>query len=285
MSDESPSATIPPKSELFHVFVVSDGTGETVENTVRATLKQFDDSRVKVTRYKNIRNREQAEAIIEEAERKNAVLIFTVVSDEVRNALKTAPERHKVKAIDLFGPMIDIFVEHLGTPSKSEPGLLHQVNEAYFRRIEAMEFTVKHDDGSNVENLNRSDIVLVGVSRTSKTPLSIYLSHKGFKVANVPLVKGIEPPQSLFQVDQTKIIALTINPEHLAKIRRERLVRMGRDPAGDYASIQHIHEEIEWARSLFARNRRWPVFDVTNKALEETASEIEKIVNSKMRMR
>jgi ELWxxDGT repeat protein len=130
--------------------------------------------------------------------------------------------------------------------------------------------------GSNPDNLHRADIVLVGGSRTSKTPLSIYLSHKGWKVANLPLVRGIEPPKFLYEIDQKKIVGLTIDPEALAKIRRERLVRMGREPTGDYASLQSIREEIEWAREIFSRNRRWPIFDVTNKALEETASEIEK---------
>jgi regulator of PEP synthase PpsR (kinase-PPPase family) len=146
-----------------------------------------------------------------------------------------------------------------------------------------MEFSVKQDDGANPDNLHRADIVLVGVSRTSKTPLSIFLSHRGWKVANVPLIRGIEPPEALFQVEQGKIIALTIDPEALAKIRRERLVRMGRDPTGEYASLQHIRDEIEWARQLFSRNRRWPMFDVTGKALEETASEIEKSVLARTR--
>lgn len=282
MSSDAVQKTPPPN--LFHIFVVSDGTGETVESMVKATLKQYGDSHVRVTRYKNIRTREQAEAILEEAVRKKAVIIYTVVSSEARAAFTEGFEKFHLKTLDLFGPLMEVLTEFLGTPAKAEPGLMHQVNAQYFKRIEAMEFTVKHDDGSNLENLNRADVVLVGVSRTSKTPLSVYLSHKGLKVANVPLIKGIDPPMGLFQIDQAKIFALTIDPEQLALIRRERLLRMGREPTGDYASLQHIREEVEWARSLFARNRRWPVFDVTNKALEETASEIERILQSKTRL-
>jgi len=274
----------PEKKELL-VFLLSDGTGETVDKMVRAALTQYLDPRFRIVRYKSIRSMEQVDAVLEEAARLSAVVVYTAVSEVVRGAVKEGLKRFpEVSSVDLLGPILDIFstVFHLNPSAK--PGLLHEVNEQYFRRIEAMEFSVKQDDGSHPENLHRADIILVGVSRTSKTPLSIYLSHKGFKVANVPLIKGIDPPQVLFDTDQSKIIGLIIDPEALAKIRRERLVRMGRDPAGDYASIQHIREEIEWSRQLFSRNRRWPVFNVTNKALEETASEIERVLASKQKL-
>lgn len=258
------------------LFLISDGTGETIDKMVRASLTQFDAENLKIIRYKSIRSRDQVEAILEEADRKKAAVLYTAVSREVRLALVEGCEKLKLPNADLLGPMMDLLSSFLKEAPSNTPGLLHEVNEQYFRRIEAMEFTVKHDDGSNPDDLHRADIILVGVSRTSKTPLSIYLSHKGWKVSNVPLVRGIEPPKILFEVDPTKIIALTIDPEALMVIRRERLVRMGRDPTGDYASLQKIREEIEWARDIFNRNRRWPVFDVTNKALEETASEIER---------
>jgi regulator of PEP synthase PpsR (kinase-PPPase family) len=258
------------------LFAMSDGTGETVERTARAALTQFDAKNVKIVRYKSIRSKDQVDAIVEEAQIRGAAVMFTVVSHEVRHWIKGACENLKVPAVDLMGPLMDLLSRYLEEVPTEKPGLLHEVNEQYFKRIEAMEFTVKHDDGSNPDNLHRADIVLVGVSRTSKTPLSIYLSHKGWKVANLPLVRGIEPPKFLFEIDQKKIVGLTIDPEALARIRRERLVRMGREPTGEYASLQSIREEIEWAREIFARNRRWPIFDVTNKALEETASEIEK---------
>lgn len=269
------------------VFLLSDGTGETAERILRATLTQFRhgaDSghrEIRVTRYKNIRTRDQIDAILEEAHRRKALVFYTAVALEVRSAITDKSAQLNLHTVDVLGPASDLLSRYLEMAPSSKPGLLHEVNEEYFRRIEAIEFAVKQDDGAHPENIERADIVLVGVSRTSKTPLSIYLSHKGWKVANVPLVKGIQPPQALFEADPTKIVGLIIDPEALSKIRRERLVRMGRDPTGDYATIQHIREEIEWSRQLFARNRRWPVFDVTNKALEETASEIERVVSRK----
>jgi regulator of PEP synthase PpsR (kinase-PPPase family) len=152
------------------------------------------------------------------------------------------------------------------------------VNEDYFKRIDAIEFTVKHDDGKFAQNLQAADIILVGLSRTSKTPLSVYLSYKGWKVANVPVVKDIPLPESLFTVDQKKIVGLIIDAKTLTQIRKERLIKMGEDPNSIYANPQYIEEEIEYCKSLYRKNRRWPVFDVTEKALEETAAEVEKYI-------
>lgn len=267
----------------FLAFVISDGTGETVDKIVRAALTQYLSEGVRLVRYKSVRSRDQVDAVLSEAQRVGAVVVYTAVSTEVREALASGVKEYNIKSVDLLGPLLDLFSAYLVTSPVSKPGLLHEVNEEYFRRIEAMEFAVKQDDGAYLENLTKADVVLVGVSRTSKTPLSIYLSHKGYKVGNVPLVRGIEPPKALFEIDQGKVMALTINPDALVKIRRERLVRMGRDPAGEYGSLQHIREEIEWANQLFARNRRWPVFDVTNKALEETASEIVRTLSARFR--
>ncbi len=264
------------------IYVMSDGTGDTVEKIVKASLIQFPTKKAKVFRFKSIRSKEQAEAIIEEASTRHALVVHTIVLGEVRDALHLRAKELKVQVVDLLYPVLQQFSQFLGESPSMKAGILHQVNEEYFKRIEAIEFTVKHDDGLNVENLQKADIILVGVSRTSKTPLSIYLSHRGWKVANYPLVKGIEPAPMLFEIDQSKIMGLMIDSEALAKIRRERLVRMGRNPSEDYASLTHIREEIEWARELYRRNRRWAVFDVTNKALEEIASEIERRIQSKV---
>ena len=162
--------------------------------------------------------------------------------------------------MDLLGPLLEKLSRYLKRNPETQPGLFHQVNENYFKRIEAIEFTVKHDDGKYADSLDRADIILVGLSRTSKTPLSVYLSYKGWKVANVPLVKDIDPPAELFQTDQRKIIGLVIDPETLVKIRRERLVKMGDNPSADYANLNHVIAEIDFCKDLFRRNRRWPVF-------------------------
>jgi [pyruvate, water dikinase]-phosphate phosphotransferase / [pyruvate, water dikinase] kinase len=260
------------------IFLLSDGTGETVEKTVKAALTQYMNEAVRLRKFKNLRSVESVLPILDEAKRLNAIVVYTIVSPDVRAALKDGVVDRGLSAVDLLGPMLTAFSSHLKSMPVSIPGLLHEVNEDYFKRIEAIEFTVKHDDGALASDLEKADIVLVGVSRTSKTPLSVFLAHKGFKVANVPLVKGIEPPEALFKIDQRKIIGLTINPEALAEIRKQRLQKLGKDLSDSYANISMIRGEMEWALEIFARHRRWPVFDVTNKALEETATEIEKVL-------
>lgn len=271
-----------PTNTSLPLFVLSDGTGETVENLVQAILIQYGNLKIEIYRYKMVRSEAQVNAIIEEAKLRSAPLIYTVVSPEVRVAISEGVKKHSIKAVDVLGATLDLIGKVYNAKPSLTPGLLHEVNEKYFKRIEAIEFTVKQDDGSLPENLKNADLVLVGVSRTSKTPLSVFLSHKGYKVANVPLVMGIDPPQELFEIDQNRIVALSIDPEALVKIRRERLVRMGRDPVGAYASLANVREEIEWAHRLFSRNKRWPVFEVSNKALEETAAEIERRMKKRL---
>jgi regulator of PEP synthase PpsR (kinase-PPPase family) len=233
---------------------------------------------VRLRKFKNLRSPEAVTPILEEAKRLNAIVVYTIVTPEVRGALSEGVRERGLSAVDLLGPMLSVFSSHLKSMPAAIPGLLHEVNEDYFKRIEAIEFTVKHDDGALASDLEKADIVLVGVSRTSKTPLSVFLAHKGFKVANVPLVKGIEPPEALYKIDQRKIVGLTIDPEALAEIRKQRLTKLGKDLSDSYANLAMIRSEMEWALEVFSRHRRWPIFDVTNKALEETATEIEKVL-------
>ena len=163
-----------------------------------------------------------------------------------------------------------------------QAGLLRTVDDRYFKRIEAIAYTVKHDDGKTFSELDKADIVLVGISRTSKTPLSIFLSHKGWKVANIPLVLGTPLPPQLFEIDQRKIVGLIIDVESLQRIRKNRWEKFGHDPGGDYASLAHITSEIDYAHQIFKQNKKWPVFNVTERALEETATEITRIVAARM---
>lgn len=270
---------------MAEIFVLSDGTGETADKLVQAALVHFPDHDPLVSRFKTLKSEMQIESIVQEAKNQNAVIVYTVARPDLRAHVEKISLQENVQAVDLLGSLLDRFSLLFGAKPELRSGMLHEVNEDYFKRIEAIEFTVKHDDGSNPDNLREAEIVLVGVSRTSKTPLSIFLSHKGWKVANVPMVKGIDPPKALFEIDQEKIIGLMIDSETLSKIRRERLTRMGRDPTGSYASLQHIRDEIEWVRQIYARNRRWPVFDVTNKALEETAAEIERTITMRRRQK
>jgi regulator of PEP synthase PpsR (kinase-PPPase family) len=185
-----------------------------------------------------------------------------------------------VRTLDLIGPALTAFSNYFNQEPMSEPGLLRAVNDEYYKRVEAMEFTLNHDDGRNLASLHLADVILVGVSRTSKTPLSVYLSQHGIKVVNIPMIKDQPLPAELMEVDQRKIFALTIDPDSLSEIRKNRLQRLGADRhQGEYAEHNKIVEEIEWANNIFKENKRWPVFNVTDKALEETAADIMKLLN------
>jgi [pyruvate, water dikinase]-phosphate phosphotransferase / [pyruvate, water dikinase] kinase len=264
------------------IFIMSDGTGETASTIVKAALVQYPGRDISLVRCKNIRTAEQIESIVEEIKARKGAVVYTVVSKSLRHQIETLCQKNDVPYQDLFGPLLNMLSDYFEAKNaKFTAGLLRETNEKYFKRIEAIEFTVKHDDGKEVRDLDQSDIVLVGISRTSKTPLSIFLSHKGWKVSNVPIVLNVPLPEELFKIDQKKIVALTIDLDKLAKIRKNRLEKLGQDLSSDYASFKYIGEELEYANSIFAKNRRWPVFDVTEKALEETATEITKLIASR----
>lgn len=269
------------KNTGHRIIIVSDGTGETAAQMTQAAMVQFSNKDVYFTRYKNVRNENQIEAICEDAALNHDLVIYTIVSPQLRTFLLTKAREKAIPCIDLLGPLLAGLANHFGYEPKSIAGLLHDVNEKYFKRIEAMEYTIAHDDGRDLTGLDKADIVILGISRTSKTPLSMYLSHHGWRVANIPLIQGFELPQEIYQIDQRRVIGLTIDPENLATIRRARLERLGQDKGGEYADPEKVNEEIEYANDLFKRNRKWPVFNVTGKALEETASEITKLMASR----
>lgn len=265
------------------IFIISDGTGETAATMIRAGLVQYGDRQVQIIRCKNVRTENQMESLIEDAFQKKAMIVHTIVSPSMRQKLYEMAASKGLPTVDLIGPLLDTLDHYLGVQQQtSQAGLLRMVDERYFKRIEAIEYTVKHDDGKTYADLDGADIILVGISRTSKTPLSIFLSHKGWKVANVPLVLNSPLPEELSKVDQRKIVGLTIGPDSLIRIRRKRLEKFGQDPGGEYASLGHIQKEIEYASAIFKQNRKWPVFDVTDRALEETAAEIIRVVASRM---
>jgi regulator of PEP synthase PpsR (kinase-PPPase family) len=261
------------------IYILSDGTGETASIMTKAALVQYEGFDVSLIRCKNIRNAEQITAILNEVQENEGFVVYTVVSQELRDLLAREATHKNILSVDLLGPLLhglDSYFEVSDTHRRA--GILRTVDEKYFKRIEAIEFTVKHDDGKELRDLANADIILVGISRTSKTPLSIFLSHKGWKVANIPLLLNVPPPKEIFEVDQRKIIALTIDPDKLMKIRQNRILKLG-DNSTDYANLKHILTEIEFANELFKKNKKWPVFDVTSRALEETASEIIKIIS------
>ncbi len=264
------------------IFILSDGTGETASTIVKAALVHYQDRDVSIVRCKNIRSEEQIESIIEEVQTRDGAVVFTIVSPNLRARIETLCQLNNVPYKDLFGPLLSMMSSYFQKETNFTPGILRQTDEKYFKRIAAIEFTVKHDDGKLCTDLGNSDIVLVGISRTSKTPLSVFLSHKGWKVSNIPIVLGIPLPKELFEIDQKKVVALTIDLDKLTRIRKNRLEKLGQDLSSDYASFEYIGRELEYANGIFSKNRRWPVFDVTEKALEETASEITKLIASRM---
>lgn len=263
------------------ILIVSDGTGETAAQMTKAAMVQFSNHDVYFTRYKNVRNEAQIEAICEDAALSKDLLIYTIVSPTLRAFLIAKARTHSIPTVDLLGPLLAGLAGYFGYEPLSIAGLLHDVNEDYFKRIDAMEYTIQHDDGKDLTGLDKADVVILGISRTSKTPLSMYLSHQGWKVANIPLIQGFEVPKELLEIDQRRIVGLTIDAQDLATIRRNRLQRLGQDKGGEYADPDKVNQEIEYANELFRKNRRWPVFNVTGKALEETASEIIKLMASR----
>ena len=266
----------------FTIFILSDGTGETAATMIRAALVQYQKSGIQITRCKNVRNDSQIESIVQDCFDKRGMIVYTVAAPQMRKKIKECAEAKGILNFDLLGPLLGVLDQYFGMISGSHVNALRNTDETYFKRIEAIEYTVKHDDGKVLNDLEKADIVLVGISRTSKTPLSIFLSHKGWKVANVPLVPGSPLPEELFKVDQRRVIGLIIDMDSLQRIRKNRLEKFGQDTGGEYASMSQISKEIEYAEALFKQNRRWPVFNVTERALEETASEIVRVIATRL---
>jgi regulator of PEP synthase PpsR (kinase-PPPase family) len=258
------------------IFVISDATGETAEKMVRAALLQFS-AQVQLRMYTRVRLEAEMRSIVNRAKQMKALVVFTVVSNAHRALLRRLCDDENVDAVDLIGTLMAKLSSYLGAQPKGVPGLLHTIGDEYFRRIEAVEFTVRNDDGREPRNLPKADLVLVGISRTSKTPLSTFLAQKGLKVANVPLVLGIDPPAELFQIDQERVFGLTVKAEALLQIRQARLRHLGMPADTSYGQREHIQQEIAYAQSIFRQQPSWPVIDITGKAVEETAADILRI--------
>jgi regulator of PEP synthase PpsR (kinase-PPPase family) len=263
------------------IFILSDGTGDTADRVTRAALRQFEGTRVGVHVFSNVTDRDQLERILRQAALTQAFVVTSLVSAEQRALAHELSKAFRILQVDVIGNLITALSGWFGEAPVSQPGLMHRADADYFRRIEAVEFTVKVDDGKEPRMLEKADIVLVGVSRTSKTPLSVFLAYKGYKVANVPLVLDRDPPTQLFAVDPRRVFALTIDPGSLGAIRKTRLQTMGMRNDTNYGQMDYILAELEQAEDLFRRNRQWTVINVTDKALEETAAAILALVQER----
>ncbi|MFJ7735352.1 pyruvate, water dikinase regulatory protein [Lysinibacillus sp. NPDC097287] len=259
----------------LQVFVVSDSVGETGDQVAKAVISQFRPSfeETIIRRFPHIQSEEHIRKIVDLAVQQNALIVYTLVQKEMRTLLNELCEKEKIHAVDILGPGLKSMAAFMEEIPLETPGIVHQLDDDYFKKIEAIEFAVKYDDGRDPRGLLQADIVLIGVSRTSKTPLSQYLALKRFKVANVPLVPEVEPPEELFQIDPNKCIGLVISPEKLNVIRKERLISLGLNDDAIYAQHTRILEEIKHFENIAARIG-CHVIDVTNKAVEETANVI-----------
>ncbi|WP_432355221.1 pyruvate, water dikinase regulatory protein [Sporosarcina sp. A2] len=263
-------------------FIVSDSVGETAELVAKAAASQFrqDLDTVSMKRFSHIEDKSQLTEIAWLAEQQQAVIVYTLVRSDMRAALIFECEQHNVQCVDLLGPIMKSVEHVLGERPIEEPGLVRQLDDDYFRKIEAIEFAVKYDDGRDPRGVLNADIVLVGISRTSKTPLSQYLAHQRFKVANVPLVPEVEPPAELYNIDPSKCFGLVISPEILNSIRKERLIALGLKDDASYAKIDRIEEEILHFNKV-VNKIGCTVIDVSNRAVEETANVILSQMNNR----
>lgn len=269
----SPERTDAAPGAPFYVFLISDATGETAARIADAALSQFERGDVVFIRRPHVRSDEHIRQVVREARSVHGTILHTLVSSTTRAKLVECTRLNGVPALDLIGPLLSHLESFFGSRPKAEPGLLHLMDEEYVKRIDAVQFTVQHDDGQHVQTLHQSDIVLVGVSRTGKTPLSMYMAQYGWKVANVPIVFGVPPPKELLTMDPAKVVGLTVSPDKLLGVRAARARKFGHlDMA--YATNDGIAQELEYCRSLFSANRGWRVLDVTTRAVEEIAADI-----------
>ena len=256
------------------IFVVSDSTGETAERVVRAALLQFPHHRVRLRLFTRVRDEAAATEVLKKAGEAGAMVVFTLVAPEMREKFHQIAAREKVEAVDVIGGLIHKVAGYIEAQPLNQPSATMPLSEEYFRRVEAIEFAVKSDDGKEPRNLRKADLVLVGVSRTSKTPLSTYLAGRGLRVANVPLVLGVAPPAELDDLPPEKVVALTIGVDQLLEIRRSRLLQLGMPADAVYGLRDHVRAELDAADQLFSAHPQWMVIDVSGRAIEETATMI-----------
>ncbi len=264
-------------SSLHTILVISDGTGATAEQVTRAALIQFPGVNPVIERRPEIRTRPQVGDVVREARDRRAMIVHTLVSPGLRRYLYMEATAYDVVAVDLFGTILNEMAKYLDVAPQNRPAALYG-DEAYSRRMEAIEYTVRHDDGQTLADLDRANVILVGISRTSKTPVSIFLAYQGYYVVNVPIVLDMPLPAALEEVPSSRVVGLVVNPTTLAIIRRARVKQFGNIDFA-YADMDYIRRELHYSRELLAAHG-WPIVDVTGKAVEETAREVLSLIDS-----
>lgn len=257
----------------FHLHLISDSTGETVQAVARAVCAQFVDAEPQEHIYGLVRGTKALARALQEMRANPGPVMYSILDDGLRSELHAACDKMGVPCLSLLQPFVNSLAPHLGVEIANKPGSQHALDTDYFRRINALNYTIQHDDGQSQGDLNEADIVLTGVSRTSKTPTCIYLANRGYKAANVPLVPGMEPPRELLEAHHPLIVGLTNSPERLQAIRRNRLLTLNEDNETEYIDPELIRGEVAEARRLFTK-QKWPVIDVSRRSVEEIASAI-----------
>jgi len=264
----------------FHLHLVSDSTGDTVHSVARACLVQFENSEAIEHIWSMVRTKAQIERVISGVGANPGVVLYTLVDETLRTPLVEGCRKLQVPTIPVLDPVIGALAAYLGSQARGLPGRQHLLDSEYFQRIDAMTFALSHDDGQSAWGWNDADVVLVGVSRTSKTPTCIYLANRGIKAANVALVPGADPPPELFALTRPLVVGLTNDPERLIQVRRNRLVQLKQEDRSDYVDIEAVRAEVASARRLF-NERDWPTIDVTRRSIEETAAAVLKLLARK----
>lgn len=257
----------------FHLHLVSDSTGETLNAVAKAACAQFDMGRPLEHFYPLVRNRKQLERALVELAAAPGLVLHTIVNDELRALLETRCRELGMPSVAVLDPVMSNLASYLGVEESHRIGAQHDLDARYFARIEALNFSMAHDDGQSLATLNQADVVLVGVSRTSKTPTCIYLANRGIRAANIPIVAGVGLPVELHEITHPLIVGLIVNPERLLHIRRNRLLSLHETTETDYVDLEAIRAELVVARKLFAE-KGWPVIDVTRRSIEETAAAV-----------
>ena len=257
---------------MLTIFVVSDATGETAERMVRSALVQFENAETTIIRHGQIRTPAQIDMLVNQAAECGAIILHTLVSDELRDLMLAEARKHNVDSMDLMGPVLDRLTHHLKLTPQEKPGLFKQLTDAKSRAIEAVEFAFRHDDGMHVDELDRAEVILLGVSRTMKTPTMLYLAYHGWFAANIPIVPEIPLPPKLFSLARERIFCLDMNPSRLIELREARALAT-KIPLEPYASPSHVRRELFCAHQLCGEHG-WQIINVTGKSVEEVSREI-----------
>ena len=257
----------------YHLHLVSDATGETLNTVAKAVCAQFEDITPREHIYSLVRSERQLQRALEHIAANPGIVFFTLVNPGLRKALEGECAKLNVPCISILDRAVESMGKFLGAEETHRPGGQHEMDSRYLERVEALNFAIQHDDGQNLKNLSEADVILVGVSRSSKTPTCVYLAIRGVRAANIPIVPGVEPDEELFSLQRPLYVGLWLSPERLLQIRRNRLTTMGETKSSDYVSEEAVRSEIAFTRRLFERYE-WPTIDVTRRSIEETAAAI-----------